>query len=105
MLGKTGAETFFNQIHDFYIQPELDRRKAEGKLADDFQIRECLIRLPKDGKPIVEFNNEFGWQIEHPELAPGLTMELGQPVYLHEVVNLGKVLPPTVEETRVAFVF
>lgn len=105
MLDQAGAQNFFSHLHELWIQPEIDRRKTEDRFPDGFQIRECLIRLPKDGSPIVEFNDEFGWKTESPELAPGIQMEIGKPIYLHNLIRIGKVLPPMVNNERVAFVY
>jgi hypothetical protein len=105
MLDEAGSQNFFNHTHDLFIRPELDTRKLENRLTDDFRIRECLIRLPQNKPPIVEFNNEFGWDLENPELAPGITLEPGKPFYLHELVSVGKVLPSVVDDKRVAFVY
>lgn len=92
-MDQVAVQNFFQEIDRLWIQPELKRRKSEGTLANDFRIRECLIRLPEGRPPIVEFNDEFGWYVEHPELAPGIEMEAGQIVYLYDVIKLGKVLP------------
>lgn len=105
MLSKEGIQNFSKQMHDFWIQPELDRRYGQTGVPDDFKIWECLIKFPKDQRPIVEFNDEIGWEVERPELAPGITMEVGQTIYLHEVLNLGEILPPNVENNRVAFIY
>jgi len=45
-------------MNQLWIAPELEARRKAGKLPPDFQIRRCLIRLPRSAKPIVEFNEE-----------------------------------------------
>lgn len=47
MLDKQGFQTFFNNIHELWIKPELDQRFGEN-IPNEFQIRECLIKLPKE---------------------------------------------------------
>ena len=105
MLDEKGIQTFFEGLHKLWIQPEVDRRFSETGIPSDFKILHCLIKLPKNQTLIVEFNDEVAWDIEHPELAPGVKMEAGKRVYLHEVVGLGKVLPPTIDGERVAFIY
>lgn len=106
MLDERGLQTARN-IHDQFIQPEIERRREVGALSDDFRIRECLIRLLKGQAPIVDFNNEVKWRAE-PKLAPGLDLqqfEFGRVVHLHEVVAFNRVYPPEVDQRRVAFIF
>lgn len=105
MLDNQAAQNFFKHTHELWIQPEIERRRSEGILPDNFQIRECLIRLPQDKPPIVEFNDEFGWEMEFPELAPGVKMEPGKVINRDDLIDLGRILPPTVDEKRVAFVY
>jgi hypothetical protein len=87
-----------------YIQPEVARKRANGELSDSFRVRECLIKLPGDRPPIILFNEDCGWNIK-PKLAPGIEMEIGQPIYLHEVVDVEEVMPPTVDDKRVALIY
>src|SRR5258708_3782100 len=101
MLDKVGAQNFFNQTHELYIEPELNRRKANGTLAENFRVRECLIRLPQTQPPIVEFNDEFGWLMKF-KAPSNVEIEANQLVYLHEVEALNQALPPTVNGERVA---
>lgn len=91
-------------VHREFIQPEIARRKTKGELPEDFQIRECLIKLPGDSPPIVLFNDEFGWTVK-PKLAPGIDMQTGYPVYLHEVEDIEEVMPPMIDGKRVSFIY
>jgi hypothetical protein len=94
----------FELVDKEYIRPEIERRKANGGLPDNFQVRECLIKLPGDRPPLIYFNEEFGWSVK-PKLAPGIEMEIGQAIYLHEVMDIEEVLPPTVDDKRVTFIY
>src|SRR5688572_30219869 len=94
----------FEFLDKQYIQPELERRRTNSNLPDGFQIRECLIQLPEGKEPIVLFNQEFRWVIK-PKLAPGVSMNEGIPVYLHEVVDMDEVLPPMVDGKQVTFFY
>ncbi len=104
MLDERGRQNFFRHMHELYIQPEIDRRKAEGNLPDGFQIYDCLIRLPKGQPKIVEFNDEIR-MTAIPKLAPGAEIEAEKAVYLHEVVEIERILPPEVDGVRVAFFY
>jgi hypothetical protein len=105
MLDEQGSQNFAQQMHEFWIQPELDRRFGETGIPANFQIRQCLVKLPKKQPPVVQFNDEVGWEIEHPQLAPGIEMEVGKHILLHEFVKIGRVLPPSIEGQQVAFVY
>lgn len=104
MLDDVGRQNFFKSIHDMWIMPEIQKRFGET-IPAEFQIRHCLIRLQQSAPPIVEFNDEVGWEVENLVLAPGVTMEAGKLIYLHEIMGIGSVLPPLVEGKRVAFVY
>jgi hypothetical protein len=105
MLNESGAKTFFEQMHNMYVQPELGKRFGNAGIPNSFKIQQCRIKLPIDKSIIVEFNDEVGWEFENPILAPGSKMEIGKPIYLHEILSLGKILPPSVEGKRVAFIY
>jgi hypothetical protein len=98
------ANNLFEQIDRLWIQPELSRRAQAGILPKDFRIYRCLIRLPRDKAPIVEFNEEVGW-IATARKPSGIAVEKGQKIFIHEIVEITAVKPPTVDEQRVAFVY
>jgi hypothetical protein len=107
MLDDIGKQNFARNLHEQFIQPEIERRQEAGTFPDEFKIRECLIRLPKDGRPLVEFNREFGWLVK-PKLAPALKltgMALDRPVYNHEIVAIERVFPPEIDGQRVSFIY
>jgi hypothetical protein len=104
MLDEKGKQTLFQEIHDLWIQPELERRFAETSTPNDFKIWEALIKLPYDCPPIVEFNNEIEWVLTF-KVAKDVEVESGQTVYLHEVENIEQAMPPMVDDKRVAFIY
>jgi len=108
-IPKEELHLFFQNWHNQWIEPELKRRFGAAGIPSDFKIRQCLIKLPKDSKAIVEFNNEFGWDVENPTLANGKQLEefftTGKPVHLHELLDIGTLQPPTVEGERIAFMY
>ena len=100
---KVGSN-LFNQVMKLWIEPEISKRKQKGILPENFKIHRCLIRLPQDGNPIVEFNNEVRFKAMA-KFAPGTFKKKGELVYVHEIKEIGKVLPPEVEGKRVDFVY
>lgn len=104
MLDEEGYRNFFNQIHELWIEPEIERRRQSASLPEDFLIRQCLIRMPSDKSPIVEFNEEIGWtaQVKRGDEGP---FEVGQAVYLSDIVEVEDVDAPEVDGKRVAFVY
>ncbi len=104
MLGEEGARNLFSQIMKLWVEPELAQRRETGGLPEGFRISRCLIRLPKDRSPIVEFNREIGWTASV-RIAPGTAFEKGQRVFLHEIREITAVNPPAVNGQRVAFVY
>jgi hypothetical protein len=104
MLDVTGLQNLFDSVHRLWVEPELDRRREAGTLPDDFKIRRCLVRLPKDHGPIVEFNEEVTWQAKA-KTAKGIEFVKGEPVHLPQVDYIESVQPPTHDGVRVAFLF
>jgi hypothetical protein len=95
---------FFNQVMKLWIEPEILKRKQRGTpLPENFKMYRCLIRLPQDRDPIVEFNEEAEL-IALAKFAPGTVKKKGEFIYIHEVKEIGKILPPEVEGKRVDFI-
>lgn len=95
---------FFEQIHELWILPEIERRRAAGTLVADLAIRQCLIKLPADQAAVVEFNEEVGWNalVQKPE---SIEMQVGDDIYLTQMQQVLTVEPPEVGGQRVAFVY
>lgn len=98
------ARNLFDQIHKLWIKPELSRRKQIGNLPQNFIVSRCLIRLPNDKPPVIEFNEEIRWKASA-KRAPGRFFEKGQNIFLHEIQEITAVSPPEVDGKRVAFVY
>lgn len=94
----------WQEIHDTWIEPELEKRRVSGNLPDNFKIRECLITMPKDRAAVVAFNDEFGWSAKA-KRGDGSEFTPGAVVYLHEIQEIESVYPPEVDGQRVAFIF
>lgn len=104
MSNQSDFDKRFVFIHSTYIQPEVNKRLLAGQVTGNFVVRECLIRLPREAEPIIEFNDEIGW-LAKPVLAEGNETILGKPYYAHEVVRFSKVFPPKVNGSYVEYVY
>ncbi len=103
-LSKESAISFFQQAEDMWIKPELEKRKKNDQLPENFVISACLIKLPKDSDPIVQFNDEIGWKMKL-QLSKPRKMEKGDLLYINEIISIDKVWAPEVNGKRVAFVY
>src|SRR5436305_9054968 len=94
-LSAAGQEylNLFQEIDATWVRPEIERRRTAGDLSEDFKVRQCLIRLPRNCPPIVAFNNEFGWLVKV-KSAPNCELFQGRATYLHEIVSIEAVFPP-----------
>lgn len=103
-LSEDGQNNLWNQVNTLWIEPELNRRKEAGTLAANFKIRHCLIRLPVEALPIVEFNDEIKWEVLA-KLPSGREVTKDQAIYIHDIEKIASVKPPEVDGKRVAFIF
>jgi hypothetical protein len=93
-----------NYVHNTYIQPEIDRRRHSGQLRDTIKVWECLVRLPANDVPIVQFNDEVGWEAES-ELVDGREVIKDRVYYAHEVLELKKIQPPKIKDEYVSYIY
>lgn len=104
LLDNTGAKNFFNQIMDLWISPELEKRRENNAIDKDFKFDRCIIKFPKGKEIIVNFNDEVGLMAvvrkDHES-----SFNKGDPISIHHVNEILEVLPPTVDDKRVGFVF
>ena len=104
MLDKKGAKNLFDQVYELWIKSEILGRKQTGSLPENFKIFRCLIRLPKDRGPIIEFNDEIKWVVLA-KSAPGTSFKKGETVFLRDIQEIVTVRPPEVDGERVAFIY
>lgn len=110
MIEMTGEQKreFLQNWHNEWIQPELERRFGDIGPPDSFKIRECLITFPNARTPVVQFNEEIGWTVEQPHVADGKKLAdfvVGEPVGIYQILRIEHVLPPTIDDERVAFMY
>jgi hypothetical protein len=104
MIDQEGASNLFNHIMELWVNPEIERRKLNGTLNDPLLIDKCLITLPTGNPAVVKFNREFGW-VARMKKEPGVAIQKGQPIYIHQVVAIERVQLPTIDGKPVAFVY
>jgi hypothetical protein len=105
MLDAEGKKNFWNQVHENYVQPEVEHRRTLGEIDDNFRIREFRILMPKDQPHIVEFNEEISWVVTAKRGDNEDFGAVGSLVYLHKLNRIESVNPPEVNGIRVAFIF
>lgn len=105
MIDEATGRAIMQQMNQHWISPELERRSKAGTLPPDFQIKRCLIRLPVNAKPIVEFNEEV--VLTARAKVPPLTREVtaGDIALLDDIEYIERVYPPEVDGARVAFFY
>ena len=102
-MDEQGVQNFANQIHTFWVEPELKRRWPDG-VPPEFRIKRCLVRLPQNKPPIVEFNDEVGL-VSRVKMGDKYTdVRAGDPIYVHQIEAIETVLRPEVDGDPVAFV-
>lgn len=104
MIDKSLGEAIVRQMHQHWIGPELDARNRLSTLPAEFQIRRCLIRLPKNASPIVQFNDEFSLSAKV-KVAAGRHPVAGDTAWLDDIEYVERVYPPEVNGVRVAFFY
>ncbi|MDI6772030.1 MAG: HEPN domain-containing protein [bacterium] len=52
------ARRVVDQMMDLFVRPEIDRRKATGRISDDFELRAAQVVLNVDASPQVRLNDE-----------------------------------------------
>ncbi|MEI7015021.1 hypothetical protein [Leptospira licerasiae] len=94
----------FHYFHNLWIIPEIEKRRKEGTWSDDSRIEKYLIKLPKNAPPIVLLNDEviFNVRVRKPK---DISIQEGDPVYLHQIENIESVELPSIDGERVAFVY
>lgn len=104
MLSQPAPANLWDQIQTTWVIPELERRRREGRLPHEFRIRRCLIKMPVDQLPIVEFNEEIHWlaMVRKPV---GTAFAKGDPIFISQVETVETVHRPKVDGKPVAFIY
>jgi len=89
------------ELTDKYIQEECDLLKEQWKIDSNFKIYQCLIKLPKDEKAVISFNNDISWIIQ----SDTSNFKKWQDVYLYDIKKMTAVKFPTHNDIKVAYIF
>lgn len=92
------------QIFNYWIKPELDRRFGDDGIPEDFTISKVLILLPPGRSPIVQFDKEIKWGVDV-ELAPNVHLGKGDEPLLYQFTRVLSINPPKLEEKWVSFIY
>lgn len=104
MLTPEAGQNLLRQIGDLWVNPEIERRKKTGRLPPGFKFKSCLVKLPLNRPPIVQFNEEVSWVVEV-TLPKPRGFRKGEPIYAHDIKRVKRVKPPVVDGQRVAFIW
>lgn len=81
-----GWQTTFNQMWELYFGPELERRKADGRIVgSEFAVYMAQVLFPVDGPLKVLFNDEVKGEAL---IRPNRAVERNDPVYLDDFSSI-----------------
>jgi hypothetical protein len=103
-VDQTATENLFRQTQELWIDPEFERRRAEGRIGDDFVLEQCLIKLPGNQPPIVLFNDEVRLEATV-KLPDTRSVKKGDPLGLSEIERIESVRRPEVDGIPVAYLY
>ena len=87
LLDESGSKNLFDQINKLWIDPEYQNRLKKGTVDENFRIDRCMVKFPKKGPIIVNFNQEVSWMAvvrkDH-----NTAFKKDDPVHLHQINDL-----------------
>ena len=87
-LDEEATQNLFNHVMEIWVKPEIERRKKEGKIIQDFEIDKIQIVIKPEGIPEVRFNQEVN-VTGIVRLIPGVKKTtLGEPVHFNEIQDI-----------------
>ena len=104
MIDKSLGNAIAGQMYHHWIGPELEARARVGTLPLDFQMKQCLIRLPSNSRPIVEFNEEVALKAKV-KVADDCEPKVGDTARLDNIQYVERIYPPEIDGKRVAFIY
>ena len=104
MIDEGMGSCILHQMYQNWIIPELEARVGANTLPPDFQIKRCLIRLPKNAPPIVQFNEETTLTARV-KVPIDRDVKIGDDAWLEDIEYLERVQPPELNGVRVAFFY
>lgn len=83
-LDAEGWNNFINHTTEIWINPEIERRKKEGKISDKFMLHKVQVVIPPGKVPFVNLNEEVQAEISF-ELKDPTSKQPGEPIYPKEL--------------------
>ena len=103
MIEEATGNGILQQMYQHWIGPELESRAKSGRLPVDFQFRSCLVRLPANAKPIVQFNEEVTLRVRA-KVSNDCNPVIGDIAHLEHVEYIDYAYCPEVDGVCVGFV-
>ncbi|KKN36295.1 hypothetical protein LCGC14_0774980 [marine sediment metagenome] len=94
----------YDQIYNNWIKPELEKRKAEGLIENDFRFTKCLITFSKNSGTIVKFNKEAVFTVLMKVLLKE-SKNKGDPITIEEVNDIADVELPKENGEKIPFIY
>jgi hypothetical protein len=104
LINEELTKNFLAQVTEFWVNPEIKKREALGQLPQDFAIHRLMILLPKNGSPIVQFNDEISFTAKGVH-GDGTPISPGEIVEPYNIGRIESVYAPEVDNIRVACIF
>ncbi len=90
-LDEEGSRNFFQHIMSLWILPDIDRRKQNGLIGNDFILTHAQIIFDLDRKINKVRLNEEVKAVAEAKIRPGIRKEKGEPIYEYEVEEIKNV--------------
>lgn len=90
-----GIDNLFNHVMEIWVNPEIERRKKDGKMSASYSIDKIQVIIPPGQIPSVRLNDEVK-AIILAKLKPGIKEKKkdGDLIYLNEMDHLIKISLP-----------
>jgi hypothetical protein len=84
ILGKEGVQNIFNNLMSLWVLPEIEERKRNGRIPENFILDRAQVILPPDQQRAVRLNKEVSAFLKA-KAKPGMKKAYNEPVYEHEI--------------------
>jgi len=102
MLDEKGQQKTFDQFMQLFVLPEIDRRKKEGVLVDDFILYKAQVIFSGDGsRPVVRLNDETKIAAKV-KLKKGIIKNKGDMITWNDIEDIAMIRLPDDEEEKYA---
>jgi hypothetical protein len=88
-LNEEAGKNLFNHVLEIWVNPEIEKRRKEGKISDTYVIDRIQVITPPYKPPFIRFNEEVKAElICKLKIKPGNHKKLGEPIYENEVGDI-----------------